>query len=65
MRGSENLGVHTLRRAERGDLWFSGPGHGVHWPGAGAYEEDGQDCERNGVHPSDPHSGALVAKWSP
>jgi predicted transposase YbfD/YdcC len=34
-------------------------------PGVGAYEEDGQNQERNEVHPSNPHSRALEAKCSP
>ena len=34
-------------------------------PGVGAYEEDGQNQERNEVHLSNPHSGALEAKCSP
>ena len=64
MRGSENLGVHRLGRAE--EVICSSPDMAMastRQPGAGAHEEDGQNREQpSGL--SNPHSGALVAKCS-
>ena len=66
--------IHIRSRHRRPDLAQisahctaerSKPRPDVHSPGAGAYEEDGQNQERNEVHPSNPHSGALEAKCSP